>query len=74
MEYLLDRSVMAEQDNVQALRQAIVETAADIDANPDKWARLTEEWATWHAAEYSRQGEIDELIGIFESFGTAGIA
>lgn len=69
MEYLLDRSVMAEQDNVQALRQAIVETAADIDANPDKWARLTEEWATWHAAEYSRQGEIDELIGIFESFG-----
>ena len=69
MEYLEDRAVIAEQDNIEALRQAIVDTAIDIDANPDRWANDTAAWAQWHGEHYSRAQEIAETIAIFESFG-----
>ena len=68
-EYLVHRSVMAIQDDVDSLRLAISETAGSIDADPDHWSLMTKRWSDWFQSTYSRQGEVDELVAIFESFG-----
>lgn len=73
-EYLIGRAVIAEQDNVDALRNAIVRTAQDIDENPEGWARRTLEWSMWFQNTYSREGEIDELCAIFDKLHGKGIA
>jgi hypothetical protein len=65
-EYLVKRSVIAEQDDVDALRDAIVKTAKDIDARPKQWAAKTRDWSEWFCETYGRERECDELVDIFE--------
>jgi len=65
-EYLVGRSVIAEQDDIEALRKAIVKTAADIDKRPRLWAQRTRDWSDWFCETYSREREVAELVDIFE--------
>lgn len=69
-EYLVDnggpRAVIAPQDDVPALRDAIVDTCVDIDVHPGRWANRTRDWSDWFQANYSREQEIDEIVTIFE--------
>lgn len=69
MEYLQGRSVVAAQDNIEALRSKIVSTARKIDLYPQEWATKTRAWSDWFQETYSRQAEIDETIAIFEKLG-----
>lgn len=68
-EYLLGRAVIAEQDNVSALREAIVDTAYRIDLHPEHWSLLTRAWSDWFQATYSRDREVSEIVGIMEQLG-----
>jgi hypothetical protein len=63
-EYLVGRSVIAPQDDMQALREAVTRTAYDIDAHGEVWARDTSLWSQEFQHTYSRQGEIDEICHI----------
>ncbi len=69
MEYLTGRAVVVDQDNIDALREAIVDTARAIDADPELWAKRTREWSDWFQETYSREGEIQELCRIFTDLG-----
>ncbi len=69
MEYLTGRAVIAPQGDLEALRNAITDTAFDIEADPYPWGVRTREWSDWYQATYSRQAEIDEICQIFEGFG-----
>lgn len=69
MEYLRGRSVIAQQDNIEALQTKIVSTAHKIGLYPQEWAAKTRAWSDWFQQTYSRQGEIDELCTIFERLG-----
>lgn len=66
MEYLTDRAVIVQQDNVSHLRWAVLETCRQIDTNPWHWGRRTAEWAHHQEVTYSRQREERELVEIFE--------
>lgn len=68
-EYLIGRAVIARQDHIDELRSDIVSTAEAIDREPEYWADHTKEWSEWFQWRYSRQNEIDEIVGIFEGFG-----
>lgn len=65
-EYLVKRSVIAAQDDVDALRHAIIDTACDIDKRPKYWAQRTRDWSEWFCETYSREREIEELCDIFD--------
>ena len=71
MEYLLGRSVIAKQDDIDDLRAQIINTAENIDADPLRWGNLSKEWSTWFTTNYSRQAEKDEICDIFEALGYA---
>lgn len=70
-EYLLGRAVIAHQDDLPDLRDALAKTARDIDGWPDYWAHRTRQWSDWFQATYSRQGEIAEIVDIFTKLGYA---
>lgn len=68
-EYLQGRAVVAFQDDIADLREQIVMTAYRIDAYPEAWARLTRGWSDWFQATYSREAEVEEIVGIMERLG-----
>lgn len=67
-EYLKGRSTMVEQDNIVALREAIVEEARRIDESPEYYGIASYHWSTWHQRYYSREREINEICAIMTRF------
>jgi glycosyltransferase involved in cell wall biosynthesis len=63
-EYLVDRAVIATQDDVESLRTAIAVTARSIDRLPEFWAESTRAWSDWFQATYSREQQVDEICQI----------
>lgn len=68
-EYLDGRCVKARQDDVAHLRASIIDTCYSIEHCSDLWAERTWEWSDYFQKTYSRQGEIDELVEIFQKLG-----
>jgi len=70
-EYLQGRAVIAAQGSLEDLRDAIVETARDIDADWPAWAALTQKWSEDFQKNYSREDEIDGWVNLFKELGCA---
>lgn len=66
MEYLKDRAVIVNQDDIDGLRRALIATAHQIDHDPSYWADRTAENVKWFAENYSREAEIQEIVEIYE--------
>lgn len=65
-EYVVGRSVLAVQDDIEDLREKIVATALSIEQEGEWWAARTREWSDWFQSTYSRQGEVEEICSIMD--------
>jgi hypothetical protein len=65
-EYLEGRAFMAKQDDVADLRELLVKSARSIGTGLTNLP--TEEWSTWIQLAYSREQEVDEIVGIMEKY------
>lgn len=72
MEYLAGRAVIAVQDDIADLRNKTIATAESIDFDPWKWAARARRASDWFQSVYSREREIDEIVGIFEELHPRG--
>jgi hypothetical protein len=63
-EYLIGRSVIAPQDDVDKLRECLIAQCYDMEARPEVWAEGTRKWSDWFQAYYNRQVEVEEIVAI----------
>lgn len=64
-EYLTGRAVIARQDDIDDLKASIEATAHAFDDDPDVFAVHTKAWSDWFQETYSREREVNEIVGIF---------